>query len=254
MIPIGTEVQVYFNIRRKVFSIRAMNENGDWRVADHTTSILLDNALCVVNEAGRQRVLRTKEKNVHAWIQGTLMLYQNVDGRGMKPLALWKWKELCLRELTYNPYKHIGFVRRDQQANTVSHVDRMLLEVTDDRKPKLWAWLNNMWGEFSKPTKNCYEIMAETDHHWIPAHSAYRSYFEEMDRSGIIWCQCEDRGAVPGRVYFWRDYIVSPLSEHVCRYGMNTWGFWDESESHFRYGFATDSEAYAALQKYASTL
>lgn len=58
-------VEVYKNIRRKDFSIR----QGGYVVA-RASKVVLKDVTFVVQEAGRQKVLKTGCKNVHAWVKG----------------------------------------------------------------------------------------------------------------------------------------------------------------------------------------
>jgi hypothetical protein len=44
--------------------------NGSWKVVDYVEQIWLGDATFKVSEAGRQRVLKQKRKNVHAYIEG----------------------------------------------------------------------------------------------------------------------------------------------------------------------------------------
>jgi hypothetical protein len=64
-------VEVYRNINKPGpqmwYSIRQ-----DGLVVGHTKDITLKNVYFVVREAGRQRVLKTGRKNVHAWVLGYL--------------------------------------------------------------------------------------------------------------------------------------------------------------------------------------
>lgn len=58
--------RVYRNLHKKCYSV---SYNGI--VIMHTTRIIADNATLFVSEAGRQRVLATGHKNVHAYVQAT---------------------------------------------------------------------------------------------------------------------------------------------------------------------------------------
>lgn len=100
---------VYFNIRRKIFSIK----RGGRVVARHRRVCLRD-CKFKVSEAGRQRVLKEKKKNVHAFVVG------QVIGRPMNK------KSGC--SVTYNPYKHKTFVRR-WNGKPVHTADFVFLEV-----------------------------------------------------------------------------------------------------------------------------
>lgn len=64
-------IEVYRNINRPGpqawYSVRQ-----DGLVVGHTQDITLKNVYFVVREGGRQRVLKTGRKNVHAWVLGYL--------------------------------------------------------------------------------------------------------------------------------------------------------------------------------------
>ena len=57
--------EVYFNLRRKCFSVRRGGV-----VQAHASCILIHEPRFVDQEGGRQRVLREKRKNVHAFVVG----------------------------------------------------------------------------------------------------------------------------------------------------------------------------------------
>ena len=65
-------VRVYRNLNKGGISIQCKTENG-WRVCDYTHHVVLENCTFKVLESGRQRVLRTQQKNVHAWVEGDLV-------------------------------------------------------------------------------------------------------------------------------------------------------------------------------------
>lgn len=58
-------VYVYRNLHKKCWSVK---QGGV--VVGHTEELALKNCECVVNEKGRQKVLETGIKNVHAYIKG----------------------------------------------------------------------------------------------------------------------------------------------------------------------------------------
>lgn len=62
------KVWVYFNVRTKTFSVRSKG-----KVIAHTDEVWLCDARFKVSEAGRQRVLATGHKNVHAYVVGYLL-------------------------------------------------------------------------------------------------------------------------------------------------------------------------------------
>ena len=87
-----TKVRVYFNFHKKMISVQS-KVNGQWKVVKHVEDILLKNVKFKVSEAGRQRVIKNKRKNVHAFIIGEIT-------NGFQSLDLDPF--LCVR---YNPYE-----------------------------------------------------------------------------------------------------------------------------------------------------
>lgn len=65
---IGLQVRVYRNLHRGCLSI----QHGG-RVVAHVNNITLDGVTFKVSQAGRQRCLREKRKNVHAYVVGTVV-------------------------------------------------------------------------------------------------------------------------------------------------------------------------------------
>ena len=64
----GQKVQVYRNLHNKLYSIR---DSRSKLVLGHSPVVHIKEGEFIVQEAGRQRVLQTGQKNVHAWIEGT---------------------------------------------------------------------------------------------------------------------------------------------------------------------------------------
>jgi hypothetical protein len=63
-------VFVYRNLRKQCFSIKALEGPNKGRVIAHRSFVDLTDVAFKVSEAGRQRVLRTGQKNVHAGLVG----------------------------------------------------------------------------------------------------------------------------------------------------------------------------------------
>jgi hypothetical protein len=63
-------VFVYRNLRKQCFSIKALEGPRKGRVIAHRHFVDLTDVTFKVSEAGRQRVLRTGHKNVHAGLVG----------------------------------------------------------------------------------------------------------------------------------------------------------------------------------------
>lgn len=94
---IGTKVFVYYNLHKHVFSIKAMEGDRKGRVVGYSTHITLSDAIPKVSEAGRQRVIRERKKNVHAGIVG---IVESLGDMGVQ----------AGQSVTYNPYKFSTFV------------------------------------------------------------------------------------------------------------------------------------------------
>jgi hypothetical protein len=93
---------VYKNLRRGDWSIATptgREGTGRGKVTDHRASVILANPVFIVQESGRLRVLRVKQREVHAWVCGDI-----VDALPAGMTA---------REITYNPYRCGSFTARD---------------------------------------------------------------------------------------------------------------------------------------------
>ena len=95
MQPTNIKVRVYFNLHKKKLSIQEKTAKG-WRVWLHASKVTLENVTFKVSEAGRQRVLRERKKNVHAFVEGDLVLLD--ETAKIQPRVL----------VSYNPYLEIG--------------------------------------------------------------------------------------------------------------------------------------------------
>lgn len=99
------KVEVYRNLHKKgvVYSIRDQRTK---RVIRHSSNFTLKDVKFCVNQVGRERVLREKVKNVHAFIRGTI-----TSGGTCRSGRL----------ITYNPYKSDQFVlKNNPQTKVVS--------------------------------------------------------------------------------------------------------------------------------------
>lgn len=116
------KVFVYRNLHKKgnVYSIRAMDGILKGRVFGHAHGIYLENCEFHVSQAGRQRVLKEKRKNVHAGIVGDLVTVSGYESRihnSKKTDDIKKINdEAWLKEfqagttVTYNPFLFTSFV------------------------------------------------------------------------------------------------------------------------------------------------
>lgn len=100
---VGSRVFVYFNLIKKLWSVRSMETR---RVIGHADTLVLRDGTFRVSEAGRQRVLENRRKNVHAGVVGEL---QAVHASQVEPLK--EAQGLVNEErISYNPYKAGVFV------------------------------------------------------------------------------------------------------------------------------------------------
>ncbi len=124
-------VDVYFNLHRRLFSMRS-HETG--RVIGHYPWACVVDATFVVQPAGRQRVLDSGVKNVHAFVRGT---------SASAASATCDRSTAC--RVSYNPCKAPWFVEPNAY-DAAYHTDKplsgaraVLLEVVNGR-PQMLAW------------------------------------------------------------------------------------------------------------------
>lgn len=65
-------VRVFRNLHKKCMSIIAMEGSNKGRVIAHANSAYLHNCKMVVYETSRQKVIKSRQKNVHAFVEGIL--------------------------------------------------------------------------------------------------------------------------------------------------------------------------------------
>lgn len=94
------KAMVYWNLHKKLWSIKALEGEHKGRVIAHSDAFTLTDCVFKVSEAGRQRVLRERKKNVHAGVVGTLASLgpSPTDGG---------------TAITYSPYRGPTFRRAD---------------------------------------------------------------------------------------------------------------------------------------------
>lgn len=90
------KVRVYRNLHKRCFSVQDYKTK---RVIDRIGSGLILNPIFKVSQAGRDRVVREKRKNVHAFIVGC---YEKCNG-------IIDIASNNLIRITYDPYIHDGF-------------------------------------------------------------------------------------------------------------------------------------------------
>jgi len=110
---VGQRVYVYRNLTNNCWSLKSLKTG---RVLAHAGNLTLKDVIFKVSEAGRQRVIRDKRKNVHAGIVGTVM----------GPVAREDWinsSGVPARKIpvTYNPYKGPTFVTKGPYRNDLGY-------------------------------------------------------------------------------------------------------------------------------------
>lgn len=98
-------VKVYRNLNKDCWSVLL---NG--KVVLYAQTISLKDCIFRVSEAGRQRVLKSKRKNVHAFILGDVINYSEYSGvQSIPPLQTVK--------VSYNPYFSDSFFEIETKKN-----------------------------------------------------------------------------------------------------------------------------------------
>jgi len=104
---IGSRCEVYRNLHKNCFSIRVKG-----KVLGYADKLLLEDCVFFVQPGGRNRVLKTKRKNVHAGVRGRIV--PNEDPKNITPL-------------TYNPYQDETFVHKNTKE-PIYKAHRVLLD------------------------------------------------------------------------------------------------------------------------------
>ena len=126
--------RVYFNLRKKCFSVQKKSEKGSWIVCEHRKEIALRNVNFKVSEVGRQRVLKRKRKNVHAFVEG------EIERDFVAPPRKF-------HQVSYNPYK-LPFFFTFQKKDSVFisgdpipiHYADLVYMVVEENKPEIYAF------------------------------------------------------------------------------------------------------------------
>lgn len=126
------KVFVYFNLHRKCFSIKAMEGPDKGRVVAHRDDVLLFDGTFKVSEAGRQRVLRERKKNVHAGVVGMW------DETGTDLITIDRVTTVGT-PVTYNPYKYNSFVHLYGE-HPIETCRLVALTVSENKRSHINVW------------------------------------------------------------------------------------------------------------------
>tara|TARA_R100001594_G_scaffold137505_1_gene180601 strand:- start:57 stop:431 length:375 start_codon:yes stop_codon:yes gene_type:complete len=90
-------VEVYRNLHKQLWSVRALEGPHKGRVIARCAELVIHGPTFHVQPAGREKVRKTRRKNVHAFVRG-------VFDEGIATSKLGGYA------ITYNPYRHDTFV------------------------------------------------------------------------------------------------------------------------------------------------
>jgi hypothetical protein len=107
---------VYYNLHKHVFSLK---NNKTKKVEMRSQAVVMKDCVFKVSEKGRQRVLKTQQKNVHAGVLGEVVK-TDIDMNDALSIVDFV-------ELTYNPYLFDSFVVKETQERVQGAVEVLLL-------------------------------------------------------------------------------------------------------------------------------
>ena len=144
--------EVYWNLHKHLYSMRALEGPDRGRVVAHEAFFRLTNVKFAVQPAGRAKVLRDKAKNVHAFVRGTPATDRSesglTNGRAPERVLANGWPTLQAmfdvtewQRVTYNPYKYSTFVNAStgEPIHSAREVVGLSWEVDGRITPKMWA-------------------------------------------------------------------------------------------------------------------
>lgn len=129
-------VRVFRNLTRDAWSIQTRTA-GAWRTVAHASAVAVDDATFYASEASRIRCAATGQREVHAWIQGTLSAVTDCA-----PVAKWKTAEISAElaaadcaeisalphGVNYRPFVESGF-RMRQSGEIVKHAPHAVCRI-----------------------------------------------------------------------------------------------------------------------------
>jgi hypothetical protein len=107
ILPFGLKVEVYKNLHKDAFSVRDAKTK---KVIAHVDEIDFINVTFKVSEAGRQRVLKERRKNVHAFVCGSVFRGEN----------------LSVDPVRYNPYESGTFTNQSGMPITGAYKAKLI--------------------------------------------------------------------------------------------------------------------------------
>ena len=107
-------VEVYRNLHKQCFSVRALEGPKKGKVILHTDAVLMKDAEFIVQKGGQDRVRREGKKYVHAFVRGEIRAVSSFAGNTLKGLS--KSRDINMNQFTYNPYENDTFIDRYLKA------------------------------------------------------------------------------------------------------------------------------------------
>jgi hypothetical protein len=165
--------EVYWNLHKRIWSVRSC---ATGRVAMHARHVVLREVSFVVQPAGRNKVLRERRKNVHAFARGDYWhSSRSEDASGYMTGSYLRYAKLregaeCVR-VTYNPYVSDQFMEVETGL-PVKDANWVLLTCATDGsagipgvrihpRPEVWACF---------PAKDRLDALKE---HWVNLRTAH---------------------------------------------------------------------------------
>lgn len=105
-------VKVYRNLNRKCWSVLGK----DGKLLFHAEALVLKDCQFIVQEGGRQRVIREGRKNVHAFVRGAIA-----------PMASHQEFRSILKRVLYNPYECPTFTWEDGPKSVATEARCVLM-------------------------------------------------------------------------------------------------------------------------------
>ena len=115
-------VEVYRNLHKNCWSVR---NNATGHVLWHVDEVLLEDVDLVVRPAGREKVLREKRKNVHAFAKGEVTAWVPRLPEGWH-LNKDEYEAYDTTQIIYNPYLYDSFVYVGSEK-PIFHAERIYL-------------------------------------------------------------------------------------------------------------------------------
>lgn len=127
MVKEGVKVFVYRNLHKNLYSVRG----PEGRVLIHTDNLILKDVKYCVGQKGRERVIRTKQKNVHAGVRGFVHTFVHTPN--------FDYVTSCSdrSRVIYNPYLYSSFVL-EHNKSPIYESKYAILKYEDD-KPTIYA-------------------------------------------------------------------------------------------------------------------